>query len=502
MLPFSFYRRYLPKFLFPAVLLVLCFYVRIVQKAHIIDDAFITYRHVKNFIEGLGWVFNAGDGFLATSTPLYMILLTTLKSLFRFLDIETISICINTVCDLALAAFVYFVIFRKERLFVRFILTLPICFYPRLLDYSGCGMESSLFTLLIVAGIWTWTAGKWVPASILLGLTVLTRLDGLIPAAVCWALSYKKPRLILKSAAVAFAIQLPWLVFYLIRYDQILPVSVSGKIYFLGDGLVPNFQKLAAVFMEISPGHLLLYHWYAVVIGVIWFAALLFFYLRPVVRQADRQVETSRLILAFAGTALLFILAYIVGAPPLYGWYRVTIGTLILLSVLLMVRFVMGDVAEKSGLNQAAFQALLLVFVFMLVMYPWRTRINFFPDVQKRFTLVPEWDRSRDEDYRKAGMFLRQAADAGDAVFLEEAGTIGYYSGLKTFDGTGLTSPGIRNAIRTRAPLDSLIMALEVRWLVLRQSYFKNLKLDRYFTPAVDLGPFWQNQRIYERKSD
>ncbi|MCB0187901.1 MAG: hypothetical protein KDE31_26715, partial [Caldilineaceae bacterium] len=40
-----------------------------------VDDAFITYRYAENLATGQGFVYNAGERLLGTSTPLYTLLL-------------------------------------------------------------------------------------------------------------------------------------------------------------------------------------------------------------------------------------------------------------------------------------------------------------------------------------------------------------------------------------------------------------------------------------------
>src|ERR1700682_4502729 len=44
----------------------------------VIDDPYITYRYAQNLISGNGFVFNAGEHILSTTTPLYALLLAAL----------------------------------------------------------------------------------------------------------------------------------------------------------------------------------------------------------------------------------------------------------------------------------------------------------------------------------------------------------------------------------------------------------------------------------------
>ena len=70
---------------------------------------------------------------------------------------------------------------------------------------------------------------------------------------------------------------------------------------------------------------------------------------------------------------------------------------------------------------------------------------------------------------RKIGEWLHENASPGDTVFMEPLGYIGYFSGLRTYDFPGLSSPKVVEAI-SRLGLDyaPLIRELKPTWLVLR----------------------------------
>jgi hypothetical protein len=70
---------------------------------------------------------------------------------------------------------------------------------------------------------------------------------------------------------------------------------------------------------------------------------------------------------------------------------------------------------------------------------------------------------------RPIGEWLRANAGRDDTVFLEPLGYIGYFSGLRTYDFPGLSSPEMVAAIRRLGPkYPPLIRELKPTWLVLR----------------------------------
>jgi hypothetical protein len=70
---------------------------------------------------------------------------------------------------------------------------------------------------------------------------------------------------------------------------------------------------------------------------------------------------------------------------------------------------------------------------------------------------------------RQIGEWLHAHAGPSDTVFLEPLGYVGYYSGLKTYDYPGLSSPEVVAAVRNGSRrFTEVIGALRPTWLVLR----------------------------------
>jgi hypothetical protein len=52
-------------------LIVLAVALRLIPGPRTIDDAFITFRYARNIVHGVGFIYNAGERVLGTTTPLY-----------------------------------------------------------------------------------------------------------------------------------------------------------------------------------------------------------------------------------------------------------------------------------------------------------------------------------------------------------------------------------------------------------------------------------------------
>jgi len=60
--------------------------LRLHQPPNTVDDAYITFRYARNLANGVGFVYNAGERVLGTTTPAYTLLLAALSRLGGFAD--------------------------------------------------------------------------------------------------------------------------------------------------------------------------------------------------------------------------------------------------------------------------------------------------------------------------------------------------------------------------------------------------------------------------------
>jgi hypothetical protein len=56
-------------------------WLRLHQPPNTVDDAYITFRYARNIASGVGFVYNAGERVLGTTTPAYTLLLAALSRL-------------------------------------------------------------------------------------------------------------------------------------------------------------------------------------------------------------------------------------------------------------------------------------------------------------------------------------------------------------------------------------------------------------------------------------
>lgn len=197
-----------------------------------VDDAYISFRYLRNFGQGLGLVFNAGERVEGYSHPLWMVLLLPISLLRKP---EQIVLCAK-VLGLLCTAGTLMVLWR----FVGKLL--PVAGATALLlwllapgthVYASCGLETPLLALLL-----TWAlerhnakAPAWQTA-ILLGLAAVTRPEAPIYA-IAWFACWWRPAHPLRTVGVVLlALALPWIaweVFRISYYQQWLPNTFFAK---------------------------------------------------------------------------------------------------------------------------------------------------------------------------------------------------------------------------------------------------------------------------------
>ena len=156
--------------------------------SHVVDDAYISFRYAKNFVDGHGLVFNPGERVEGYTNFLWVIL--SAVSLQVSVAPEVTARIIGILCCLGTIA----VIIRFSPLNNRFpqLLWMPALFLaanPSFAVWATGGMETPLFAFLITLGVLLAADGAQkerlpLSSAILLGLGALTRPEGILVAAI------------------------------------------------------------------------------------------------------------------------------------------------------------------------------------------------------------------------------------------------------------------------------------------------------------------------------
>ena len=372
------------------------------------DDAPITFRYAENLATGHGFVYNDGEHVLGTSTPLFTLALAALRVLG--VPIELASLLLSLLAVAAVAALVL----RIGALVAGpagglIAASLALTEAPFLV-YTTQGMETACFTALILGALLCHLEGREQSCAMLAALCAVMRLDGLSVAAAL-GLGYAAERRLPSRRAIAlFIIVLaPWLVF--LYFGHVLPQSLLAKVHHVK--YAGRFWMLRYLLREEN----LLF----VPIG------LLGAFRVCASERGPRSCVAAAWVVSYAG-------AYSLVPIDAYPWYRIPLAP---------VLAVLGA-CGLSAIAEGWFRIWprgrrLAVAAVLAAALPWAAaRYGTYRESLGQYAdQLRVWETPR----VAAASWLRDHAPAGSRVATSAIGHIGWISGLRILDTSGLVSP-------------------------------------------------------------
>lgn len=412
------HRRSLTIFAF-ALLMALTF-----ARFHPVDDAYISFRYAKNLVQGNGLVWNPGERLEGYSNFLW----TLLAAGGMKLGLD--PLVWTTLISVPLHLFSLIAVYRIAQIVIgsplwALVVTFAFAINPSVMGFAASGIETPLQTAILLAMAWLilrgefagWTARTTILLSILIGLAILNRPDGIIfsfAAAYAWRLQNRpaKPGLIALLLIPASALVAPWLVWKFIFYGRILPNAFYVKVggLHIGYGLFYNYM--------FALSHL----FFPFIFIIIWHSGKL--------KRADRYVLW---LVVFAAIWALYIIA-VGGDFMSFRFWIAPLPLLLIVAAFTVHRFL------PRGAAQAALAALMLIG-------PIHARFALGKSLNG-FGIEPLGDLVNhlhgDGDWVNIGKRLKELFGGSDVIIaVGAAGAIPYYSELPSVDFIGLCDPVI-----------------------------------------------------------
>lgn len=376
------------------------------------DDPYITYRYADNLAHGAGFVFNAGERTLSTTTPLYTLIL----AMAGFAG-APIPIASNLIACLSLAigglAFWYLGEVGQSRAAG----TTALLLYPLFpLMIGTIGAETALYNGLVLLGFLAYARACNVQAAVLLALATLVRADGVLAVLVIAAdmlLVRRRPppwRAIL-TYAVLLA---PWFLFAWWYFGAPLPVTLVAKQH---QGLMSISEPFFAGMLRQARDD---YWRYPVYRGHFVLAAVGLLY----------GLARRHLWLLIVGWSLLYVAAYSALGVTSYFWYYGPVIPGFIALIGLGVQALHQLTAQFAGRRVAALAA---GIVALALLYPQTAGVRYF--ATHRDLRLPL--------YQAAGEWLRAHTPPNSSVGTLEVGVIGYYAQRRMIDFAGLLQPEV-----------------------------------------------------------
>ncbi len=446
------------------------------QPPNTVDDAYITFRYARNLVNGVGFVYNAGERVLGTTTPAYTLLLAALSRLSGFTDYPRLALIVNALCDaITFGLLIRLVTHLTGPRWVGLGAALLFAIDGRTLDFSTGGMESSFNVMAILLTLMLFFEGRTRLAALAAGLVVLIRPDGLtLVAAIfaAWGLDTLRRQVSAmpwKELGLFALVVAPWLIFATLYFGQPIPQSVLAKSVSYH---VPPLMAFRAFLVQLrtvfpfslpplqegqSLGRQLLQALLPAALCVLGLTLL------------QRRHRNAWVIGAYIA---LFIAFFSVGNPLWLGWYEVPMmplyWTLILAAVVRAGERAARFVFRPSSLHREAARwgassrsspvgrfiakhpggtpHALLLASFIVLSVPHLSRLNVVPWETPRnepFVLNATYNKQREADYELLARMLWPAARSHRLAAIPEIGAFGYVYPGNVFDTTGLISPAM-----------------------------------------------------------
>lgn len=447
---------------------------------HAWEDYYITYRASHNLATGHGLVFTPGERVQSFTSPLGT-LLPALCAWITGGNSDAAALWLYRLICCAFLAGGAFLLAQLSNLCRLSAWGATMLFglfltSAKIVDFTINGMESALMiffaTWCLVGLIDPKRRTVWWLGLGFAGL-MWTRPDAFVPGGALlagWLVFGTRPPeslpwkqrlyLVAKAGLVAAGLYAPWFIWAWSYYGSPIPQTIIAKETLVSSESV--LHRLITYPLDIwngtawwarlfSPSYDFLggwpgwLHWLSEGLTLI---AMLYF-LRPKARVEGR-------IASFA----LFLGGFYLATILVFAWY---LPVWELLAFVALAFIVEDAAAILAGYSQRwMLSALRIAMTIVLVFFA-----GILLCTARQFRIQETYIERGGRE--QIGLWLRAHAAPGDTVFLEPLGYIGYYSGLKTYDSLGLSSPEVV-AVRKAGHLDdlSVILALRPTWLVLR----------------------------------
>jgi|GEM_PF-3524250 len=417
------------------------------------EDAFITFRTAFNLADYGELSFNLGEGHNSATSLLYPLWIALLRMIFGSCTIGVVLL-LNSAAVVIASALIARI--ARHLLDLRAnqttMLWLVIAISPVSLLMATRGMEAALIVLFISLGLDSLRSGRALNLTICIALLPLLRPDAVIFSGllmVCAIFARKgltAASLVGTVAGAGLYIALSFPI-----YGSLIPLTVNAKSLAHQD---PDRSALGGLLRLVQSNAFAPFHSKYLIAAYSLLTVSAFVLSMMVIVWAGRYQRSRIPIVAFmVGAIWLPVIVFFVRGI-VFPWYLWPSGFLYASLVWSFIVFLRSKVLAKHRVWPDG-----LILFAALVLALSQIALSFNNGLQE-------------SGYRASvGIYIRDKAEPQDTLFLEPAGYIPFYSGLRTIDDVGLTSP---LATQYMSSGDTYWRATLIRdqlpsWLVLRE---------------------------------
>ena len=399
------------------------------------DDAFITFRYVENLVVGNGFVYNKGEAVLGTTTPLFTLVLSVVRVIG--FQVEQAAMLVSLLASGVTAVVLYKFASSLRMNHFAFLPVLLYIFYPRLLVTDTAGMETSFFTMFVLASLYYLHKEKNYYAWGMATLATVTRPEGPLLLVLFFVQTIVKNKdEIFKLLIIPATILLPWLIFSKIYFGSVIPNSVTAKLALYSHiNSESVIDKLSVI--------LNLYNYYG--FGMIVLAGIGAYWLWK------KQNYGIIAIVWFLG----MILPLAISRTALFIWYVSPIYPIYLLFISSGVIFLIEKI-KSYQLKIVPIRITIIILVLVSLIPLGYMKVSYYKSSQEMLNQV----------HKQIGYYLYTHMDDKEIAAVEDIGYIGYLSRKKILDRDGLVSPFVV-AYNRSGKYFQLIQDFKPEWVVL-----------------------------------
>ncbi|NIM98931.1 MAG: hypothetical protein GTO24_12870 [candidate division Zixibacteria bacterium] len=425
-------KAYIPIIFTGILLLVLLFHINYLR--FVCDDAFISFRYAKNFLDGYGLVYNIGERVEGYTNFLWTLLL----GLFMRLRLEAVVVSQVLGILFSLGTVVLLLrlnrrVYPAENLF-NYLAPVFLVSCGAYAAWSTGGLETSFYTFLVFLGSFFFISGMDEPkhfvfSGLTFALVCLTRLDGLILAGITFVFLFslsvvgKK----IKPGSLwlwSLCFLVPFLVYFAWRwsyYGRFLP-----NTYYIKLGHGPLYRQ----------GFLYLFDFFNRF--WIWLTVIPLSFLGESIRS---NPNLKPIVVYFACLTSAFCFYVVYAGGDFMDMFRFLVPVLPFFFFLVQegfrgIYYSGKALAKKKRRNYLVIAEIFLIgFSILVLAFPSRESNKAWS--RRGIDSIGLLRQSVDL-WSKVGLTLKAAAEPGDTMATTAAGAIPYYSELYTIDQLGL----------------------------------------------------------------
>jgi len=383
-----------------------------------LEDSLITARYAENLVAGNGFVYNAGERILGTSTPLWTLLLAGGRIVCPF-DI----ILLGKILGIAFSLLTLYLTFRAlagTSFLAAGIFAFFFAVNPDLIMVSSSGMETSLLLCSMSLAFVGWIEKTWL-LPVGLAAVFLTRMDGLFFGGLLIVAGlFRDRQWYLRQGLATAALCAPWLVFAFLYFGSVIPQTIVAKAAVYHLDRMSSAAPFLGTFTPMGEQGLIK----SVVKGV------LSIFLGTGLIAAARAGLAYIALLAFF---IVYCLSFMLSGGLIFSWYLappIFCSTMFL--ALGLAWIVRAWFSTRRQVAASAILTILLCAVFL----------SLLPARMSRYAELQDFE---DHVRKETGLWLKQNTEAGSRIFLEPIGYIGFYAGNDRviLDEVGLVTPQV-----------------------------------------------------------